>query len=152
VNGDPNNSLSFGVYVEAGNFIYRDGEPPELGYGHNAGMDATVKVTDRVRIAASYNRARLSSDATGKLFYDGNIYRGTGYYYFTTEAILRVIMQYDTFNKDLNAYPLFSYKLNAFTVFYVGATRDLTNFSDRPAGWTTTQTQYFVKLQYLIQS
>lgn len=152
VNGDPNNSLSFGVYVEAGNYIYRDGEPPELGYGHNAGMDATVKVTDRLRIAASYNRARLSSDATGELFYDGNIYRATGYYYFTTEAILRVIMQYDTFNKDLNAYPLFSYKLNAFTVFYVGATRDLTNFSDRPAGWTTTQTQYFVKLQYLVQS
>jgi hypothetical protein len=152
VNGDPNNSLSFGVYVEAGNFIYRDGEPPELGYGHNAGMDATVKVTERLRIAASYNRARLSSDATGELFYDGNIYRGTGYYYFNTEAILRVIMQYDTFSKGLSAYPLFSYKLNAFTVFYAGATRDLTNFTDRPAGWMTTQTQYFVKLQYLIQS
>lgn len=152
VNGNPNNSLSFGVFVEAGNFIYRDGEPPVLGYGHNAGMDATVRVTDRLWIVASYNRARLSSDATGELFYDGNIYRGTGYYYFNTEAFLRVIMQYDTFSKGLNAYPLFSYKLNAFTVFYAGATRDLTNFTDRPAGWTTTRTQYFVKVQYLIQS
>lgn len=152
VNGSPNNSLSFGVFVEAGNFIYRDGEPPVLGYGHHAGMDATVRVTDRLRLSASYNRARLSSDATGELFYDGNIYRGTGYYYFNTEAFLRVIMQYDTFSKGLNAYPLFSYKLNAFTVFYAGATRDLTNFTDRTAGWTTTRTQYFVKLQYLIQS
>jgi hypothetical protein len=152
VNGNPNNSFSFGVSVEAGNYIYRDGDPPELGYGHNAALDATMKVTERLRVATSYNRARLSSDATGELFYEGNIYRATGYYYFNTEAIMRVIMQYDTFSKGLNTYPLFSYRLNAFTVFYAGATRDLTNFTDRPAGWTTTQTQYFLKLQYLIQS
>jgi hypothetical protein len=152
VNGNPNNSLSFGISFEAGNFIYREGTPPELGYGHQGGLDATVRVTDRLRVSASYSRARLSSDATGQLFFDGNIYRTTGYYYFNTEAFLRVIMQYDTFSKGLNAYPLFSYKLNAFTVFYAGTTRNLTNFSDRPAGWTTTKTQYFVKLQYLIQS
>ncbi len=148
---DINNSMSAGVFIEAGNFIYRE-SPPELGYGHNAGFEATVRFTERLRVSASYNRARLASDATRELFYDGNIYRAVGFYNFTTEAYLRVIMQYDTFNKDLNAYPLFSYKLNAFTVFYAGATRDLTNFSDRPAGWTTTQTQYFLKLQYLIQS
>ena len=95
--------------------------------------------------------ARAARDA-GPCAFDGNIYRATGYVYFNTESFLRVITQYVTFDKRLNFYPLFSYKLNAFTVFYAGTTRDLTNFSGGTAGWTTTQTQYFVKLQYLMQS
>jgi hypothetical protein len=148
---DPTSSLSVGVYGEAGNFINRD-SPPELGYGHNAGAEATIRFTDRLRVSMSYARARLASEATKQLFFDGNIYRATGYFYFNTEAYLRVITQYETFEKTFNLYPLFTYKLNAFTVFYAGATRDMTNFSDRPAGWTKTATQYFVKLQYLVQS
>ena len=151
VSADPTSSLSLGFFIEAGNFINRD-TPPELGYGHNAGANVNIRFTDRLRLAVSYNRARLASEATRQLFFDGNIYRATGYVYFNTESFLRVITQYVTFDKRLNFYPLFSYKLNAFTVFYAGTTRDLTNFSGGTAGWTTTQTQYFVKLQYLMQS
>jgi len=146
---NPLSYLKLQMNIEAGNFVYRE-TPPELGYGHNLSMYADVKFTDRFSTSFNYNRARLSSDTTGSLFFDGNIYRVTSIYQFTSEMFIRLIGQYDTFDKNLNIYPLFSFKLNPFTVFYAGATRDAVNFGD-PTGFATTKTNYFIKLQYLIQ-
>ncbi|OGU70253.1 MAG: hypothetical protein A3H45_12175 [Ignavibacteria bacterium RIFCSPLOWO2_02_FULL_55_14] len=148
---NPSPFLSYDLYLEIGNFIYRRPTPPELGYGHNAGGGFTVRFTERARLSLSYNRSRLSSDATRTLYFDGNIFRATGIYQFSAESFLRLITQYDSFDKALNIYPLFSYRLNPFTVFYAGATRDYTDFGGATR-FQTTSTQYFLKLQYLIQS
>jgi len=149
VYANPVSFLALDFSVEAGNFVYRE-TPPELGYGHNISLNADVKFTDRFRTGVGYSRARLASDATGALYYDGNIYRVTSIYQFTPEMLIRLIGQYDSFQKNFNVYPLFSFKLNPFTVFYAGATRNAVNFGN-PAGFTTTETNYFLKLQYLIQ-
>jgi hypothetical protein len=62
-----------------------------------------------------------------------------------------VIGQYDEFGKQFDFYPLLSYKLNPYTIFYAGSTYSLSDFGD-PVGVRETTHQYFIKFQYLIRS
>ncbi len=132
-----------------GKFIKRS-DPVDVGRGHNISLTAQVKPTSQLEIDVSYARARLMSLAGDQLFYDGYIARATGIYQFSKEMFLRVIGQYDQFNKIFDIYPLLSYKLSAYTIFYAGSTYSLTDFG-YPFGTRTTARQYFLKFQYLIR-
>jgi len=133
-----------------GRFIKRS-DPVDAGEGHTIDMTAQIKPTSQFELDLSYSRARLSSIATGELFYDGYIARAVGIYQFTSEVFVRVIGQYDEFNKAFDFFPLLSYKLNPYTIFYVGSTYSLSDFGD-PFGFRQTSRQYFLKLQYLFRS
>ena len=150
INARPSSTLTLSFDGSFGRFIRRS-DTPAMGSGHNINLLATVRPTSRLQVDLSYLRARLSSVATGELFYDGYIARVMGVYQFSQELFLRVIGQYDGFNRAINIYPLLSYKLNPFTIFYVGSTSDLSNFGS-PYGFKQTARQYFLKLQYLIRS
>jgi len=145
-------SSAFTVSFEGsfGRFIRRSNNP-EMGRGHDISLTATVRPTSRLQVELMFSRARLSSVASGELFYDGYVSRVMGIYQFTPEFFLRVIGQYDQFNKAIDFYPLLSYKLNPFTIFYAGSTYDLTDFGS-PFGIKQTARQYFLKLQYLLRS
>ena len=149
---NPLNELRTSVHAEIGKFIYRD-DPPELGTGHNINVSATVKPTTRLLLDLSYSRARLTSTATKALLYDGYILRANSTYQFTRELFLRLITEYNHFGRSVNVYPLLSYKLNPFTIFYAGATYDGRDFDDsRRNNFVQTRRQFFVKFQYLIRS
>ncbi len=148
VNSRPLNSINFSLYGSAGKFIYRTSNP-EMGTGHNLGADLTVRPTSQLNITFSYARARLSSYERGDLFYDGNIYRAVAVYQFTPELFFRTILQYDSFSKAYELYPLVSYKMNAFTTFYAGATSDYLNY-EGVYGVKNVSQQYFIKVQYLL--
>ncbi|KAF0158920.1 MAG: hypothetical protein FD188_2402 [Ignavibacteria bacterium] len=139
--------LSFYASGQIGKFIYRSSRP-EMGSGHNLYAGFTLKPTPRINFSVDYSRANLSSEANGNLLYDGNIYRIVGIYQFTSEIFVRVITQYNTFDKSFNLYPLFSYKLNPFTTFYAGATSSYVDHNE--IGLANTTQQYFVKFQYLL--
>ena len=111
----------------------------------------TLRPTSKLKVEFSYSRARLSSEATDELFFDGYILRTVAAYQFTTEIFIRGIAQYNSFDKSFNVYPLFSYKLNAFTTFYAGLTNDYLDYG-KETGFATTARQFFVKLQYLLRS
>lgn len=147
INTRPLNEISVFVNGQFGKFIYRT-DTPSMGVGHNISLDIVLKPTSQFNIEFSYTRARLSSDDTGELYYDGNIYRAVGIYQFTPEIFFRTILQYDTFSRDFQVYPLFSYKLNAFTTFFAGATSTYFNYEGNN-GIVNTNQQYFVKIQYL---
>ena len=146
----PLGALSLSGELDLGRFIRRT-DTPDLGTGHNFSLAATIRPTAESELDLSYVRSRLSSVETGELFYDGNIYRVAGIYQFSREIFLRLITQYDTFDGSFNFYPLLSYKLDPFTIFYAGFTDDGINFGGAD-GFTTTTRQFFVKLQYLLQS
>jgi hypothetical protein len=150
LNSQPASSLSAQFQVEAGRYIHRV-DSTSLGIGHNIYTDFTFRPTDRFQIELSYSRARLSSVETGELFFDGYIARTVTKYQFNAELLLRIIAQYDSFDKSLELYPLISYKLNPFTTFYAGSTYSAARF-DEPYGFTQTGRQFFVKLQYLWRS
>ncbi len=133
-----------------GRFIRRT-DNPEMGTGHNISLSGQFTPTPQLEVDISYSRARLSSVNTGALFYDGYVTRATGIFQFSREIFLRVIGQYDEFGKNLDFYPLVSYKLNPYTIFYAGSTYSLSDFGN-PYGLRQTSHQYFMKLQYLIRS
>ncbi len=122
----------------------------DLGRGHNITLSAQVRPTSQLEVDFSYERARLLNLTGDQLFYDGYIARITTIYQFTKEIFLRVIGQYDEFGNDIEIYPLLSYKLNPYTIFYAGSTDNLTDFGD-PFGTQTTSREYFIKFQYLIR-
>jgi hypothetical protein len=143
-------SFAFSLYGQVGLFIYRS-SAPETGEGHSLGGSVTVKPTAHLKVDLSYDRARLRSKATGSLLYDGYVARSVAIYQFTPEMFVRAILQYNSFGKTFNVYPLFSYKVNALTTFYAGFTNDYRNYG-AGNGFTTTERQFFVKLQYLFRS
>jgi hypothetical protein len=148
-NTSPLTEFSLELHAEVGRFIYRD--TPELGKGHNLFASVRIAPTSQFRLDLSYSRAQLASVATDELFYDGNIYRINGNYQFTPKMFLRVILQYNSFDPTFNVYPLFSYKVNPFTIFYAGFTDNQYDFG-APNGFLTTQRQFFVKFQYLFKT
>ncbi|MCK4631759.1 MAG: hypothetical protein KAT79_00745 [candidate division Zixibacteria bacterium] len=78
-------------------------------------------------------------------------------YQFSRELSLRLIVQYNDFYDDLDLEPLLTYRLNPFTVFYVGATSnfhyyDSSDYDSVSASeWAATSRQFFFKMQYLFQ-
>ncbi len=148
LSSNPINQLSFSAFAEVGEFIYRSSSP-RMGKGHNFSANVTLKPTSQFNISLSYTRAGLSDRETGQLYYDGNIYRGVAIYQFTPQMLFRTILQYDSFAQSFQFYPLFSYKLSAFTTFYAGATSDYIDYKG-DVGFSNTNQQYFIKFQYLI--
>ena len=149
VSSRPIDAISMSLEGSAGKFIYRS-YSPVMGEGHRLSATLGLKLTSRFNLTFSYDRARLSDYETDELFYDGNIYRSTITYQFTQEIFIRTIAQYNSFGKSLNFYPLFNYKLNAFTTFFAGVTNDYYDYGGE-RGFTTTDRQYFVKVQYLFR-
>jgi hypothetical protein len=147
INTRPIDLFSISLYGSVGKFIYRSSSPT-VGRGHNFGASVTLKPTSKINLSISYDRARLSSVDTGELYYDGNIYRGVGIYQFSPEMFFRIIAQYNSFAENFQFYPLFSYKMNAFTTFYLGATSDYLNYGEG-FGVKNIAQQYFLKVQYL---
>ncbi len=143
-------ALSLSLSGEVGDFIYRSSSP-ETGTGHDLNLSMTLKPTAHLKVDLSYGRARLSSIATGALLYDGYVARTVGMYQFTPEMFLRGIFQYNSFDKTFSVYPLFSYKVNALTTFYAGLTNNYLDYGSQ-SGFTTTERQFFVKMQYLFRS
>jgi hypothetical protein len=150
INARPSSSLTLMFDGSFGRFIRRSAAP-DMGTGHTIDLTARLRPTSQLQVDLSYSRARLSSVATGTLFYDGYVARILGIYQFTPELFLRVIGQYDHFGKAFDFYPLLSYKLNPFTIFYAGSTYAMSDFGE-PFGVKQTARQYFLKLQYLLRS
>lgn len=148
VNTRPLKEIALSLNGQVGNFIFRSGSPT-VGSGHNLSATLQIKPTTQLNISLSYTRANLSSKETDKIFFDGNIYRGVAVYQFTPEILFRTIVQYNTFEKAFQFYPLFSYKLSAFTTFFAGATSNYLNYEGE-YGFKNTDQQYFIKIQYLI--
>jgi hypothetical protein len=150
LNSRPSSVLSLNGNFAFGRFINRS-DAPALGTGHTINLTALIKPTSQFQIELDFSRARLKGLDTGELFFDGYIARSVGIYQFTSEFLLRLIGQYDQFNNRIDIYPLFSYKLNPYTIFYAGSTYSLTDYGT-PFGTNQTVRQYFLKLQYLFRT
>ncbi len=150
VNARPLSLLSFGLGGQVGKFIYRSSSPV-TGRGHNLDAYLTLLPTRKLNLFFSYSRARLSDSETGILFYDGDIYRTMIKYQFTPQIMFRTIAEYNSFSRNFNIYPLFSYKAGAFTTFYAGMSNNSVDYGN-PFGFTTTNRQYFVKMQYMMRT
>ena len=67
------------------------------------------------------NTSRLTDPSNGDLqVFDVKIYRAQSTLTFTDRLLMRNITEYNTFDKDLDFNLLFTYRINAGTVFFLG--------------------------------
>ncbi len=155
VRTNPINELSLRGHIDFGKYVNRRTNPT-LGKGYNVSANATIKPTSRLEMSLSYNYSTLSSTDGTANYYSGDIYRMTGNYNFSKKLFARLIAQYNSFDDQLQIYPLVYYKANPFTKFYIGMTDYMNHFDQSGPngynGFKETNRQFFVKFQYLIRS
>jgi hypothetical protein len=146
--------LQGGFWIDAGDRIARNEDPaPVPGDGFDAEIWSTIRPTSRLVISPSYLFSEVDDPQGGK-FFSGYILRTRTNYQFTRRFFLRLVVQYNAFNDAVDVEPLLTYKVNPFTVFYLGSTnryRELANPRTRAEDYTQTSRQLFAKLQYLFQ-
>ncbi|HKZ22720.1 MAG TPA: DUF5916 domain-containing protein, partial [candidate division Zixibacteria bacterium] len=130
INSNTSKILSGGFFLEMGRFIARDTNI--VGNGHKFGLWTTFKPASQLVIENNYNYFKLSSLRGGKKLSLQYILRNKTAYQFSKNLFLRVITQYDSEDKIFNIDPLLSYKLNPFTIFYIGSTHDIQDYGSSP--------------------
>jgi hypothetical protein len=141
-------------YVQAGVDVARSLEVPVAGDYRAAGLDLTLKPTSRLQLQAAANYAAMRDRETGDALFEGVVVRGQARMQFTRELAVRLVGQYDGFSERVSVEPLVSYKLNPFSVVYLGSTHGYAHDAGLGGGvgpFAPTQRQLFFKVQYLFQ-
>ena len=112
---------SFGLGGAGGEQVFYDDDNPYLGddRGWNAFVNLRLIPQLESRINIDTNRFTDPRNADDLVF-DVNIFRALTTYQFTDRFLLRNISEYNSFDKKLGLNFLFTYRVNAGTVFYVG--------------------------------
>ncbi|MCG3153463.1 MAG: hypothetical protein DKINENOH_00051 [bacterium] len=150
VNSNFSKPLNLGFWLAHGRFIARNLADPVLGSGTDLQAWATIRPLSRLVIEPSFLHARLRHPNHGPEIFNGYIARTRLNYQFTRELFLRLVAQYNDFDQVLNIEPLLSYKLNPFTIFYLGTTHAFEELGAH-RDFTQTQRQFFMKFQYLLR-
>ncbi len=145
--------LHFGANLSLGRSIARNVDPLPI-MGQETYLEGWVELrpTNRLTISPRIEYVKSDSASTGGNIFEGYATRIRFDYQFTREFSLRFITQYNDFAKTWEFDPLLTYRLNLFTVFYLGSTHDLHDY-DGKNGYDLRQynRQYFMKIQYLVQ-
>ncbi|MEP7146560.1 MAG: DUF5916 domain-containing protein [bacterium] len=138
-------------FLEWGKYIVRFENPSYVGYGYNFDLSATVKLFDRFRNDINYSYSELSKTSGGEKLYAGYVLSDKVSYQFTKKFFLRVLLQYDLFNRAFSIDPLLSYKWNPYTILFLGSSHNLNELTNSTgtSKFYETNRQIFLKFQYL---
>jgi len=145
--------LQGGASADWGKMIARGEDVPVLGDGVRLEVWTSFKPITRIVIEPVVNFAALDHPDGSEIF-SGYILRVRNNFQFTRELFLRLIVQYDDFDRSYAIEPLLTYKINPFTVFFVGSTHAINEIGDATNGgpdYTQTDRQFFLKFQYLFR-
>ena len=113
--------FGMGVNFNRGDEIFYDPANPFLG--HETGISSFISLRPISRLQSDVNiNTNRFSDARdgGATVFNVKIFRALTTYQFTERFLFRNITEYNTFDKTLGLNLLFTYRVNAGTVFYVG--------------------------------
>jgi hypothetical protein len=150
VNSDFSNAVGLGFWFSPGRFIARRLADPVLGRGMEFNMWATIKPTEQFNVQPEFRYSKLSYPDGGPTIFDVWVARARFNFQFTRELSLRMVLQYAADDRSYSVEPLLTYKINPFTVFYLGSTHALQDYDPNAEGITLQQQQFFAKLQYLV--
>jgi hypothetical protein len=124
----------------------------------NASLDANLKLLTRLSLTAGLEYERMKEPDGQTLVYDGWILRNRLNLQISREMSVRVVTEYDSFDDRFAFEPLLTYRLNAFSVIYLGMSDEYMRFPEEPeAGedvarsWDLGGRQIFGKIQYLLR-
>jgi hypothetical protein len=143
--------LSAGFFVGGGRSIARFANPPAVGNGREAALSVSIKPLQRLFIRPRVSYASLTNPDTGEEYYSGFILRNRLDLLFTPELSLRLITEYNDFASAFSVEPLLAYRLNAYSMMYVGTTQRMID-GGFEHGFYTTSRQFFFKMQYLFRT
>jgi hypothetical protein len=155
----PSETIGVDAELEVGRAIYRTFNPsgePFLGRIVSASVDASLKLLMRLSLTAGFEYERMKEPAGGGLVYDGWILRNRLNLQVSRELSVRVVTEYDDIDESFALEPLLTYRLNAFSVIYVGMADEYGRFPEEPEepggrSWDLGGRQIFGKIQYLLQ-
>ena len=148
--------LSAGGFFNWGDQI-RYGDDPFLGSGTTATLFAAVRPMSRLNADLNFITSRLHDPRTAEQVFNVKIYRALTTYQFTDRLLLRNILEYNAFSGTVAANLLFTYRVNAGTVFFVGyddhyQQGDLIDSTIFPTTrFEQTNRAIFTKLSYLFR-
>ena len=145
-------ALSGGLSARLGRSLVRDRSAPRLGRERNVSVWAQTRPSTRLRIEASVTAFRLD-EIDGSRIADQKVWRLRGTWQFTRRLFLRTIVDYADASRTWRIDPLLSYKLNPFTVFFLGSSHTLARVPDASGSDALRQSDrvFFVKFQYLLR-
>ena len=114
-------AYSFGVGADGGDQIFFDPDNPYLGRDKGWNLFFNLRAFPRWQSRVFVNTNRFI-DVRGAetLVFDVNIFRSQTTYQFTDRLLFRNISEFNSFDQKLSLNFLFTYRVNAGTVFYVG--------------------------------
>ncbi len=143
----------FGGRITYGNTIARNVDPlPVMGRQTNGSLWCTIKPLKQFVINPEYSYYKLLNKDTKEKIYEGFIMRTHLNYQFSRELFFRLIVQYNHFGDELSFEPLLTYKINPFTIFYIGSSHDYDWEMGKARNAHDTSRQFFLKFQYLFRS
>ena len=154
------NLLSGGFDWHVGPSVIRDRDNPRLGDQFSYGVWMEIKPTSQLLLAIEHTSFDLNELNGGPDVFDTFVTRARLTYQFSQRLFLRVVGEYVDDSRSYAVDPLFSYKINPFTVFFLGSSHSFNEFNDDPAttaieiqngGYRQTERLFFVKFQYLIR-
>lgn len=154
LNSRPFEWMGFSVDGNIGQGIYRDLDAPELADQRNFSAGVDLKLARRITTDLSFDYARMNSRERDETLFAGYILRNRFTVNFTQQWYMRLVVQWDDFEKRLDVEPLLTYRINPFTVFYAGSTSQVHRFDEAEFDmitsdeWKQTSRQFFAKLQY----
>ena len=149
--------VSFGGFLNWGDQIRYHETDPFLGRSVNTTVFANLRPTSRLSADLTLITSRLHDPMTEDLVFDVKILRTFTTYQLTNRLALRNIMELNSLNRTLGANVLFTYRVNAGTVFFVGYDDHYRqgNLIDDVRFPTTalrqTNRAFFTKLSYLFR-
>ena len=123
LNGRINTSRAFqlGAGFDMGDQLFFDVDNPFLGRGIGGNLNATLRPVSRLQSRLSFDVSRLTDPRNGDVeVFNVKIVRAQSTYQFTDRLLLRNITEFNTFDGTLDLNLLFTYRVNAGTVFYGG--------------------------------
>ncbi len=148
----PSEALAGGAELVWGHRIARHDEVMGDEVSHDLWVN--VRPHKRVLIEQTWEGIRSDNLATGERLFEGYIARSRLNVQLSREWSARLVLQYDDFSRQWNADPLVTFRLNPFSIFYAGSTRNYGTFMGEQEGiedWRLASRSYFLKLQYLWQ-
>jgi outer membrane receptor for ferrienterochelin and colicin len=155
--------LTASAYVRQGNSVFRRTDTPFLAKERTIEAEAVFRPTSRLSLATEYLYQRFDQlDGTDTAIPqdDHKEYslRNKLTYQFSKRLFFRIIGQYVKQAGSGGAVefdPLVSYKINPFSVFFIGSTHNFTDYGSRDsasdADFQQTERTFFVKFQYLFR-
>jgi hypothetical protein len=142
---EPFSWLSGNISYSFGDSIYYD-ENPYLGYKTSLGVRLTLKPLTNLRLYYDFRNDMFYEEKGGNKVYNVNIISQRINFQLTRALSLRLITDYDDYDKELYNSVLLSYEYRPGTVFYIGI--DDNRAQDDSGIWRGEGRYYFIKFSY----